>query len=128
MPKSSNKRKNVKVKKSVQRDGAGNPIRARDNVPIREIRIKQMMRMQLLNSACESLTSTEVQMAIDAGKGHAMTYVSTELDKNGVPTSGETKSISLANVDVTRLKSIFTQKEASEQELKNNVEKNPDKV
>ena len=128
MPKSSSKRKNGTTKKYVQRDYAGNPVRARDKKHHRTVQIRQMMRMQLLNTACESLTSTEVQMAIDAGKGHAMSYVSTELDENGVPTSGVTKTISLASVDIQRLQSIHTRKVSSEEEMKKNVAEQPDKV
>ena len=122
MSKSNNKRKNGKVKKSSQKDFSGNHIRARDLNHQKSIKIKQMMRMQTLTSACESLTSAEVQLAIDAGKGHEMSYISTKLDDNGVPVEGDTVLIKLANVDIRRLVAIFNHKEAGEQQLQENTE------
>lgn len=124
MPKSNNKRKNGKVKKSSQKDFSGNNIKARDLNHQNSIRAKQMMRMQLLTSACESLTSAEVQMAIDAGKGHEMSYVSTKLDEKGVPTEGDTLSIKLSNVDTRRLTAIFNHKKDGEQQMQENADSN----
>tara|TARA_R100000541_G_C1867722_1_gene80300 strand:+ start:309 stop:692 length:384 start_codon:yes stop_codon:yes gene_type:complete len=122
MPKSNNKRKNGKVKKYSQKDSSGKHIKARDLNHQNSIRAKQMMRMQLLTSACESLTSAEVQMAIDAGKGHEMSYVSTKLDEKGVPTEGDTLLIKLSNLDTVRLNSIFNHKKAGEKKMQENAE------
>ena len=118
MPKSKSRRKGGVSKKYVQRDSAGNPVRAKDNKHIRNISVKQIMRMQTLNSACESLTSAEVQTAIDAGKGYELSYVSTVLDDGGVPISGDTLTIRLANIDIDRLKSILKHKGAAEETVK----------
>tara|TARA_R110000765_G_scaffold26628_3_gene64899 strand:- start:3044 stop:3421 length:378 start_codon:yes stop_codon:yes gene_type:complete len=117
MPKSKSKRKNGKLNKYVQRDYAGNPVRARDESHHKDVRIRQMMRMQTLTNACESLTSAEVQLAIEAGKGHEMSYISTTLDDNGVPIDGDTKLITLANLDVNRLQSILAHKESIEGQI-----------
>ena len=118
MPKSSTKRKNGRNKKCVKKDSAGNIVNSKNTKQIRNIRIKQMLRMQLLNSACQSLTACEVKIAIDKGSGHKMSYISTELDKNGVPVDGVTKQITLSNIDVARLESIWTNKLASEKQMK----------
>lgn len=123
MTKSKNRRKNGRVKKYVQKDAAGFPVKARNKRHIREARFKQMMRVQLLHTACQSLTSSEVKMAMDKGKGHEMSYVSTKLDENGVPTSGETKTIKLSKIDIDRLESIYQSKLASEEQMKHNAEK-----
>lgn len=122
MPKSSTKRKNGRTKKYVQRSANGDPINKRSTTMINTIRRKQMVRTQLLHQACLSLTSAEVQMAIDSGAGHEMSYVTTKLDDNGVPVDGETKTITLSKVDLTRLESIHRYKVKSEELMKKNAE------
>ncbi len=122
MPTSKKKRKNGKVYNYVQKDFSGDPVKARDKKHTRNTRISQMLRMQTLSSACESLTSAEIQSAIDSGKGHEMSYISTKLDENGVPVEGSTKTIKLANIDIQRLESIHKTKLQSE-ELAKNAEK-----
>jgi hypothetical protein len=117
MPKSRNKRANGKVKSYVQKDPSGNPIRKRDKKPLKDIRIKQMMRTQMLNQACESLTSAEVKLAIEKGKGHTLSYITTVLDGAGVPVDGETKTLTLASLDIARLDSILKYKERSEKAM-----------
>jgi predicted PilT family ATPase len=122
MPTSKKKRKNGKIKKSVQKDFAGNPVRARDLKHTRSTRISQMLRIQTLGSACESLTSVEIQSAIDSGKGHELSYISTKLDENGVPVEGDTKTIKISNVDLVRLEAIHRTKVQSEEMMKENQE------
>ena len=122
MPTSKKKRKNGKAYNYVQKDFAGNPVKARDLKHTRNTRVKQMIRIQMLGSACESLTSVEIQAAIDSGKGTELSYISTKLDESGVPVEGETKTIKLANIDIQRLESIHKTKLQSE-ELAKNAEK-----
>jgi hypothetical protein len=86
-----------------------------------EGRYRQMMRTQLLNVACQSLTAAEVQSAIEKGVNHSLSYVSTKLDENGVPVDGETKQIKLSNIDLRRLEMIKRNKESNESFMKENA-------
>jgi hypothetical protein len=69
---------------------------------------KQFMRTQLIHNACESLTAEEVKEAMV--KGYELKYISTQLDENGVPIEGETKSIKISNIDILRLRPIYDSK------------------
>jgi len=118
MAKSKNKRKNGTVKKYVQKDRAGHPISLSNSSKlVKNIKFKKMMRTQMLNQACESLTADEVQTQIDKGKGCELSYIATKLDENEVPVSGETKTISISNSDIERLKSIYRYKIRIEAQL-----------
>lgn len=123
MAKSNNKRKNGKIKKSVQKDRAGHVISLSKNNSklVNNIKFKKMMRTQMLNQACESLTADEVQAQIDKGKGNELSYISTKLDENGVPVSGETKRILISNSDIERLESIYRYKVRSEKLSQQNL-------
>lgn len=123
MAKSKNKRKNGTIKKYVQKDRAGHVISlSKDNSKlVNNIKFKKMMRTQMLSQACESLTADEVQAQIDKGKGNELSYISTKLDENGVPVSGETKSVVISNSDIERLKSIYRYKVRSEKLSQQNL-------
>ena len=112
MPKSS------KRKPSIQRDSAGNPFKKKNIEHIKRARYKQMMRVERIYAACDSLTAAEVDVAIKAGKGYMLEYISTILDENGVPVSGDSESIRICNGDIDLLKSVYVEKRRSEDATK----------
>jgi hypothetical protein len=118
MPKSKH-RKNRK--KYVERDASGKPKGTyKQQMGVKNL---QMIRSLLFNNACESLTATEVKEAMSVGKD--LTYISTTLDENGVPVEGGTETIKVTSADIKRLERIHTYKVDAEQQLKEDVERNP---
>lgn len=108
MAKSSKKRKNGKVKPSIQRDFSGAISNSRTKSHNRKVNYKRMMRSQLLYQACESLTAEEVLKSMVSGS--KMSYISTKLDENGVPVEGDTKDILITSADLPRLEAIYKNK------------------
>jgi hypothetical protein len=75
---------------------------------------KSMMRAQMLTGAAESLSAKELEEVMV--KDAMMSYVTTTLDENGVPVSGETKQLKISNIDIERLRGILDNKRANEEQ------------
>lgn len=93
-----------------------------------------IMRTYMLQDACNSLTSKEVRDIYNQavlrrdstetvkGPKPVLKHVTTVLDENDVPVSGETKEIQISNSDIARLESIFQAKEREEKRIKEKQE------
>jgi hypothetical protein len=75
---------------------------------------KSMMRAQTLANAADSLSAKELEEVMV--KGAMMSYVTTVLDDNGVPISGETKQLKISNIDIQRLQNVLATKQSNEQQ------------
>jgi hypothetical protein len=84
-----------------------------------KVRYKQMMRTQMIHNACESLSAVEVQAAMEEfekNKTATLSYVTTELDENGVPISGDVKELKISAIDVRRMQGVLDSKRANEEQ------------
>jgi len=108
-------------KKYIQRDAAGHPLNSNTKRHARSIGTKQMMRKMQIQQACAGHSSEEIEIYIDhlkeTSKG-TLKYVTTTLDDNGVPVSGETKQIKLCRGDINTLETTLRLKKEEETKVK----------